>query len=151
MQTRRELWLNALLANLQAEFPTAMFSVPSYVPEDLPACTLWDDTETGQTDLYGDQTVETTVQIEAFEDLTQAVGTLAEQMSAQNAQGQGLLSRVVKAATGGDRTLGGLCDDIVYSSGAVQYPGDGETQMSAGGTFRVSWRHKLGDPYTAGA
>jgi hypothetical protein len=146
----RKLWLDALLVKIQVLFNYAMFAVPSYVPEDLPACTLWDDTEDGVNEQYGEQTVDTTVNIEAHAEATDAGATVAEQQAALNAQGQEMLATLIKAATT-DGSLGGLCDSITYVAGAVQYPGDGQDNISAGITIRVRWRHKTGDPYTAGA
>lgn len=146
--TIRSMWLAALAEKIRSEFPTAMLTVPSYVPDNLPACTVSDDTDEVSVDEYGAASIETAVIIEATEETGQPGETEAETMSAQNEQGQALLGRLVLAATSGDRTLGGLVDDVSYSSAAVQYPDDGQPGIGAGITCRVRWRHVVGDPYS---
>jgi hypothetical protein len=146
--TIRDQWLNALKNRLATKFSAVMYGVPTYVPENLPACTLWDDADEGTKQEYGHQEIETEIMVEAFEAAAWGTGTEAERYAAIKAQGQEILGQVIKTVTGSDLTLGGLCDDIRYATGAVQYPDDGEDLISAGARFRVRWTHKLGDPYT---
>lgn len=142
-KTIREQILDALTTRA-ATVATARFAVPSYVPEELPAVTLLDGTEESATDQYGQQNNETPVIVESTATIPEN-STMAELFS----QGQAMLGAIIKAMTTGDRTLGGLCHDIRYTSGGIEYPEDGGEQISAVITVRVRWSHQIGDPWTA--
>jgi hypothetical protein len=142
-KTIREKILDALLVRAATVAP-ACYAVPSYVPAELPAVTLFDGIEEGDTDIYNQQNNETPVVVESTAEIP--AGSTA---AAMFAQGQALIGNLVKALTSGDRTLGGLCHDVRYTSGGIEYPEDGGEEISATISLRVRWSHRIGDPWTA--
>lgn len=63
-------------------------------------------------------------------------------------QAEGILAALVKEATAGDRTLGGLCQDILYTGGGPEYPGAGGEFVGARATFEITYAFPEGDPFT---
>ena len=59
-----------------------------------------------------------------------------------------LLASVINTATGTDRTLSSLCDDIVYTSGGPLIADDPTIYAGAFATFSIRYRFDAGDPYT---
>lgn len=114
----------------------------STVIDELPARSVWDSVDTsmgrptyGQVDSSMSLTVEAVV--EADHDPKQ-----------WSQQGNRELARLIAQATGSDRTLSGLCDDIRYASGTIYYPEDGSHVLGVDATFEIAYRFDIGDPYT---
>jgi len=64
-----------------------------------------------------------------------------------DAQGNTIMAGLIADATGGDRTLGGLADDVTYTTTAILYPDAGSTIITVGVDLAIRWRHPLGNPY----
>jgi hypothetical protein len=63
-------------------------------------------------------------------------------------QGNTILAELIHEATGGDRTLGGLCEDITYTGGTIYYPEEGSDIIGVDLVLAVRWSHAVGDPYS---
>ena len=108
---------------------------------DLPARVLWsgEDGDVERT-RYGEVTLTTGA-------------TLIAQHPADadpdkwDAQGNEIMAALIADATGGDRTLGGLADDVTYTTTAILYPDAGSTIITVGVDLAIRWRHPLGNPY----
>jgi hypothetical protein len=110
----------------------------SYSEAEMPALTVWDRTETA--------TMHYQVMRIAMEtDIDAVVGTTAD--GASTAAGK-VIADIVKAVTGGDSTLGGVADGILYNSAEPQYHEDGSEYVTVRVSLTLLFRHKAGDPYT---
>jgi hypothetical protein len=58
-----------------------------------------------------------------------------------------MLGELIQSATGGDNTLGGLCQGIDYVSGGAQSSPDGSNAIVAFVDLRVRYRFLNGNPY----
>lgn len=59
-----------------------------------------------------------------------------------------LLASLISTATGSDRTLSSLCDDIVYTGGGPIFTDDPTVYAGAYATFTVQYRFNTGNPNT---
>lgn len=134
----RELILDALATKVGARRADREINLA-----DLPASVLWDgeDTNIATDTVYGEVAV------------TTSAGLIAQHVAAADyatwsTQGQEILAQAIADATGGDNTLGGLCDGITYTATAVMYPDEGSAIITIGLDLAITWRHPIGNPYT---
>jgi len=111
--------------------------------DSLPAISLWDGSDASvETDQrYGEVTVTTQVGVETVHQADADYATWSTQANA-------VLAELITAATGGDRTLGGLADDVRYAGTTLYYPEPGSDIIGVDIVLEVRWRHDLGDPTT---
>jgi len=110
--------------------------------DDLPAISIWDGSDAAvEQQRYGQMSVTTQVGVEtvhqADADYTQ-----------WSTQANTILAELIAAATGGDRTLGDLADDVRYGGTTIYYPEPGSDIIGVDIVLEIRWRHDLGDPYT---
>lgn len=131
----REAIIAALAARLNAERANSVI-------EQLPARTIWDGSD-GEVERnrYGDISVTTTIAVETVHQADRDYRLWSQ-------QGNAVLATLIAEATGGDRTLGGLCDDIAYTGGTIYYPEEGSDIIGVDLVLAVRWSHRIGDPYT---
>ncbi|MGM0703884.1 MAG: hypothetical protein ACQEUG_16000 [Pseudomonadota bacterium] len=108
---------------------------------DLPARVLWSG-EDGEVERnrYGEISV------------TTGVSLIAQHPAEANpdewdAQGNAIMAELIADATGGDRTLGDLADDVTYTATAILYPDAGSNIITIGVDLAIRWRHPVGNPY----
>ena len=108
---------------------------------DLPARVLWagEDADV-QRDRYGEVSV------------TTGASLIAQHPAAANpddwdGQGNAIMAQIIADATGGDRSLGGLADDVTYTTAAILYPDAGSSIITVGVDLAIRWRLPLGNPY----
>ncbi|MFW6344711.1 MAG: hypothetical protein ACOC0M_00045 [Halomonas sp.] len=111
--------------------------------DSLPAISLWDGSDaTVETDQrYGQAVVTTQVGVET-------VHQAAADYATWSTQANEILAALIAGATGGDRTLGGLADDVRYAGTTIYYPEPGSDIIGVDLVLEVRWRHDLGDPTT---
>lgn len=109
----------------------------------LPAVSVWDGSDTiiEQDVRYGQVVVSTEVGVETVHIARVEHERWSEQANA-------ILAELIRAATGGDRTLGGLADDVAYKATTLYYPEPGSDIIGVDLMLEVRWRHDVGDPYT---
>lgn len=111
--------------------------------DSLPAISLWDgaDGPVEHDQRYGQAVVTTQVGVET-------VHRANVDFATWSTQGNTVLAELISAATGGDRTLGGLADDVRYTGSTLYYPEPGSDILGVDLVLEVRWRHDLGDPFT---
>lgn len=109
--------------------------------DDLPARSLWDssDGEIERTP-YGQVAVTMTVTVETLH-------KAERDPAGWSAQGNAVLGDLIAQATGSDRTLGGLCDNIAYAGGTIYYPDDGSDVLGVDINCEIRFRFDLGNPF----
>lgn len=108
---------------------------------ELPARVLWDAEDAQvERDRYGAITVTTTLSL-----IEQHYA--AADYSTWSTQGNAMLAQAIADATGLDRTLGGLADDLTYTAAAIMYPDEGSSIITVGIDLAVRWMHPVGNPY----
>lgn len=134
METIRERILAALAVRLGAQ------RANSHI-DSLPARSLWDSSDaSAERNNYGQMEIITTVTLETVHQ----ANADPQQWSVQ---GNAILGQLIADATGGDVTLGGLCDDIVYTGGTIYYPDDGSDILGCDINLSVTYRFDVGNPY----
>ncbi|CAM0557100.1 hypothetical protein EHLJMEHL_02188 [Vreelandella titanicae] len=131
----REQIIAALAERLSAERANSII-------DTLPARSLWDGSDDNvERNRYGGVSVTTEVTIETVHQ--------ADRNHRQwSTQGNTILAELIATATGDDRTLDGLCEDIAYTGGTVYYPEEGSDIIGVDLVLAVRWSHAVGDPYT---
>lgn len=111
--------------------------------DHLPVISLWDgsDATVEQDQRYGQAVVTTQVGVET-------VHQANADYTNWSTQANTILSALIAGATGGDRTLGGLADDVRYAGTTIYYPEPGSDIIGVDLVLEVRWRHDLGDPTT---
>jgi len=111
--------------------------------DSLPAISLWDgsDATVEQDQRYGQAVVTTQVGVETVHQANADYRTWSTQANT-------ILATLIAGATGGDRTLGGLVDDVRYAGTTLYYPEPGSDIIGVDLVLEVRWRHDLGDPTT---
>lgn len=143
----REQILEALKAKLSGlsafDGHAAQRANSEIVVEDLPAISIWDgsDGPVEHDARYGQATVTTQVGVETVHQANVDYATWSTQANT-------ILADLITAATGGDRTLGGLADDVRYGGTTIYYPEPGSDIIGVDLVLEVRWRHDLGDPTT---
>lgn len=108
---------------------------------DLPARVLWSGEDADvQRDKYGEVNVITGASLIAQH-------PAAASHDDWDAQGNDIMAELIAEATGGDRTLGGLADDLAYTAAAILYPDAGSNIITVGVDLAIRWSHPLGNPY----
>lgn len=131
----REQIIVALAAQLSAERANSII-------DQLPARSLWDGSDGNvERNRYGGVSLATEVTLEA-------VHQADRDHQQWSTQGNAILAELIATATGSDRTLGGLCDDIAYTSGTIYYPEEGSDIIGVDLVLAVRWSHRIGDPYS---
>lgn len=108
---------------------------------DLPARVLWSGEDADvQRDSYGAVNV------------TSGASLIAQHPATANpddwdAQGNDIMAGIIADATCGDRTLGGLADDVTYTTTAILYPDAGSAIITVGVDLNIRWSHPPGNPY----
>ncbi len=111
--------------------------------DSLPVISLWDgaDGPVEHDQRYGQAVVTTQVGVETVHQADADYTTWSTQANT-------ILADLITAATGGDRTLGGLADDVRYAGTTLYYPEPGSDIIGVDLVLEVRWRHDLGDPTT---
>jgi len=108
---------------------------------ELPARVLWDGEDSNiERDRYGAITVTTTLSL-----IDQHYA--AADFESWSTQGNDILAQAIADATDGDRTLGGLVDDLTYVASAIMYPDEGSSIITVGIELALRWKHPVGNPY----
>lgn len=133
----RELIFAALAEKLDAHRARADID-----QRDLPARVLWSG-EDGQVERnkYGEISVTTGASIIAQHPAD-------EDPDKWDGQGNEILAQVIADATGTNRTLGGLVEDLAYTATAILYPDSGSSIITIGVDLAVRWTHPVGNPFT---
>ncbi|MBT2788051.1 MULTISPECIES: hypothetical protein [unclassified Halomonas] len=131
----REQIIAALAERLSAERANSIIDA-------LPARSLWDGSDgLVERNRYGGVSVTTEVTVETVHQ--------ADRDHRQwSTQGNTILAELISTATGADRTLDGLCEDIAYTGGTIYYPEEGSDIIGVDLVLAVRWSHAVGDPYT---
>jgi hypothetical protein len=131
----REQIIAALAAQLDAERANSIIGT-------LPARSLWDGSDGNvERNRYGGVSVTTEVTVETVHQ--------ADRDHRQwSTQGNAILAELIAMATGADRTLDGLCEDIAYTGGTIYYPEEGSDIIGVDLVLAVRWSHAVGDPYS---
>jgi len=110
--------------------------------DTLPARSIWDGSDgLVERNRYGGVSVTTEVTIETVHQ--------ADRNHRQwSTQGNTILADLIHEATGDDRTLNGLCEDIAYTGGTIYYPEEGSDIIGVDLVLAVRWSHAVGDPYS---
>ncbi|WP_240724592.1 hypothetical protein [Halomonas borealis] len=143
----REQILEALVAKLSGQPAFSGHAAQRANSElditELPAISLWDGSDASvETDQrYGQAVVTTQVGVETVHQANVDYATWS-------AQANTVLAELISAATGGDRTLDGLADDVRYAGTTLYYPEPGSDILGIDLVLEVRWRHDLGDPFT---
>lgn len=58
-----------------------------------------------------------------------------------------VLGTLISTVTGTDRTLGGLCESIVYRGGAIERGPEHSKTVAAAAGFDITYQFDVGDPY----
>lgn len=112
--------------------------------EDLPARSVWDGSDgLVERNRYGGISVTTEVTVET---VYQADADYRQ----WSWQGNTILAELIAQATGDDRTLGNLADDVAYTGATIYYPEEGSDIIGVDLVLAVRWSHAVGDPYTSG-
>lgn len=131
----REQIIAALAARLNAERANSVI-------ETLPARTLWDGSDGNvERNRYGGVSVTTELTIETVHQADRDHRQWSQ-------QGNAILAALIAEATGGDRTLAGLVDDVAYTGGTIYYPEEGSDIIGVDLVLAVRWSHRIGDPYS---
>lgn len=111
--------------------------------DSLPVISLWDgsDATVEQDQRYGQAVVTTQVGVETVHQANADYTTWSTQANT-------ILAALITGATGGDRTLGGLADDVRYAGTTIYYPEPGSDIIGVDLVLEVRWRHDLGAPTT---
>lgn len=134
-QPIRDIIIRALADKLAAKRAEATI-------EALPHYGIWDsnDSDVGRSE-YGDISVTTGITVESVHQADENPNNWSE-------QGNNLIAELIVKATGGDRTLGGLVDDISYIGATIYYPEPGSDVLGVDLNLEIKWRHAVGDPYS---
>lgn len=110
---------------------------------NLPALSIWDgsDGPVEHDAVYAQTVVTTPIGIET-------VHTAAADYENWSTQANEILANLIVSTIGGDRTLGGLVDEIRYSGTNLYYPEPGSDIIGVDLVIEVRWRHDVGDPFT---
>lgn len=131
----REQIIAALAAQLSAERANSII-------DTLPARSLWDGSDgLVERNRYGGVSVTTEVTVET-------VHQANRDHRQWSTQGNTILAELIATATGNDRTLDGLCEDIAYTGGTIYYPEEGSDIIGVDLVLAVRWTHAVGDPYS---
>ncbi|WP_301585031.1 hypothetical protein [Halomonas alkaliantarctica] len=131
----REQIIAALAARLNAERANSVI-------EQLPARTLWDGSDGNvERNRYGGVSVTTELTIETVHQADRDHRQWSQ-------QGNAILATLIAEATGSDRTLAGLVDDVAYTGGTIYYPEEGSDIIGVDLVMAVRWSHRIGDPYS---
>lgn len=131
----REQIIAALAARLNAKRANSVI-------ETLPARTLWDGSDGNvERNRYGGVSVTTELTIETVHQADRDHRQWSQ-------QGNTILAALIAEATGTDRTLGGLVDDVAYTGGTIYYPDEGSDIIGVDLVLAVRWSHRIGDPYS---
>lgn len=131
----REQIIAALAERLSAERANSII-------DTLPARSLWDGSDgLVERNRYGGVSVTTEITVETVHQ--------ADRNHRQwSTQGNTILAELIATATGSDRTLDGLCEDIAYTGGTIYYPEEGSDIIGVDLILAVRWSHAVGDPYS---
>lgn len=136
MEPIREQIIAALALRMNAERANTVI-------ESLPARSVWDSADGNvERNRYGGVSVTTEVTVETVH---QADADYRE----WSRQGNAVLAELIATATGGDRTLGNLADDVAYTGGTIYYPDEGSDIIGVDLVLAVRWSHAVGDPYAS--
>lgn len=131
----REQIISALAQQLNAERANTII-------EELPARSVWDGSDgLVERNAYGGMDVTTEVTVET-------VHQADRDFRQWSTQGNAILAQLIAEATGTDRTLGGLANDVSYTGGTIYYPEEGSDIIGVDLVLAVRWSHRIGDPYT---
>ncbi len=108
---------------------------------DLPARVLWSGEDAQvERDRYGSVAVTTGASL-----IAQHPADVDRDQ--WDTQGNAVMAALIADATSGDRSLGGLAEDVTYTASAILYPDDGSAILTVGVDLAIRWRHPVGDPY----
>ena len=128
----REQIIAALAARLNAERANSII-------DTLPARSIWDGSDgLVERNRYGGMEVTTEITVE----------TVHRDHHQWSTQGNTILAELIAEATGADRTLGGLAEDVAYTGGTIYYPEEGSDIIGVDLVLAVRWSHRIGDPYS---
>lgn len=131
----REQIIAALAARMTAERANTII-------ETLPARSIWDGSDGNvERNRYGGMDVTTDITVET-------VHQADLDHHQWSTQANVILAELITTATGTDRTLGGLADDVAYAGGTIYYPEEGSDIIGVDLVLTVRWSHRIGDPYT---
>lgn len=135
MITKRERIVAAFASKLSA-LRCALLDGDS----DLPARSIWDNSEEATRTKYGNYRVELSIPVEYFDKFNSA------NFSNYSSQANSMLGELIQDATSGDTTLGGEAISINYSSSEVVYPDDGAREIAVVASFTIIYEFENGDP-----
>jgi hypothetical protein len=137
--SRREAILAAFAARLSASREPARTDMGEALG------TYMDDQgESGTLDPYDFERHVITVRVESVHGITTIVGVgIESRATAANR----LLASLHATANGTDRTLGGLCDDILYTGGGTLLLEDPTKHVGAYASFEITYSIPVGNPY----
>lgn len=131
----REQIIAALAARLNAERANSII-------DTLPARSIWDGSDgLVERNRYGGVSVTTELTVET-------VHQADRDHRKWSSQGNAILAQLITEATGSDRTLGGIAEDIAYTGATIYYPDEGSDVIGVDLVLAVRWSHKIGDPYS---
>ncbi len=140
--SRREAILAALAARLSADREPARTDMGEAL-----GVYLDDQGETSSLVDYDYERCVLTVRVESVHTIT-VIGTGGDAVTETRAiAANRLLAALRAAANGTDRTLSGLCDDIVYTGGGPLLLEDPTRYVGAYVTFEITYNTPVGDPY----
>lgn len=135
MEPIREQIIAALALRMNAERANTVI-------ESLPARSVWDSADGNvERNRYGGVSVTTEVTVET-------VHQADADYTKWSQQGNAILAELIAQATGEDRALGGVAEDVAYTGGTIYYPDEGSDIIGVDLVLAVRWSHAVGDPYT---
>jgi hypothetical protein len=140
--SRREAILAALAARLSADREPARTDMGEALGTYLD-----DQGESSQLEDYEVERHVLTVRAESVHTIT-VIGTGEDAVTETRATAANRMLAALRAtANGSDRSLGGLCDDIVYTGGGPLLLEDPTRYVGAYASFEVTYTTPVGDPY----
>lgn len=110
---------------------------------DLPAKSVWDNSEDAERTKYGSVACSLDIPVEYMAKVdTSSYSNFSKQANA-------MLGELIQQATSGDSSLGGLCQNINYTSSEFVYPEDGSREIEVFAVFRITYEFVAGDPFVA--
>ena len=134
----------------------AQRGVDSYDERDLPLTVLFEGADEPARIQYGFVETAMSVRLERMEAgqgaqvTDNGLETTGETDKRKwHTQANALLGDLIQSATGGDNTLGGLCQGIEYVSGGTAISPDGSNTVVAFADIRVRYRFLIGNPFSS--
>jgi len=136
-ETVREQIINAFAQKVGAERCVKLDS-----SSDLPAKSIWDNSEEATKKAFGVMEVVLPLPVEYLAEVNKTTYPIL------SSQGNAMLGELIQAATSEDNTLSGLCRSITYEESEINYPEDGAKEIEVYAVFNITYQFVIGDPFT---